>query len=111
MPAFQNPSIADITALLRSAKTIAVPRGSAFFTVILSTGTDTSHPTYALEIRSAADEVIWRGTGLQRSEYGTFTAALPTRLVPPGSYQLRLFGIRGSREELLQRYDVRVSSN
>ena len=110
-----NPLIVDLEPdALRSAasaKTIDVPRGAPFFNVILSTGTDTSHPAFGLEIRSAAGEVIWRGTGLQRSEYGTFTAALPTRLVPPGTYQLRLFGIRGSREDLLQRYDVRVRSN
>ena len=110
-----NPLIIDLEPdALRSggsARTIDVPRGAAFFNVILSTATESSHPIYALEIRNARQEVVWRGTGLKRSEYGTFTAALPTRLLPSGSYQLRLVGVRGSREEVLQRYDVRVRSH
>jgi hypothetical protein len=108
-----NPLIVDLEpdALRGEAKAnvIDIPPGTAFFNVILST--DASHPAYGLEVRDESGNAIWRGTGLKRSEYGTFTAALPARLVPPGRYELRLYGMNGSRESLLQRYHLRVTSN
>lgn len=107
-----NPSIIDIEPdHLRGgedARTIDVQRGARFFNVILAIAANERFPDYALEIRDAKGAVLWRGAGLRRTEYDTFTAALPSRLLPAGRYELRVLGLRGTREKLIQTYAVRI---
>lgn len=110
-----NPSIIDLEPdVLRGSaarRTIRVSSDAAFFNVILSISNEAAYPDYALEIRDSSARVIWRGSGLKRSEYDTFAAALPARLLPDGPYEIRVLGLRGVRETLLQRYDVNIQYN
>lgn len=107
-----NPPIVDLEPdVLRgeaASNVITVPRGARFFNVILTAAGDATWPGYALEIRDRAGATVWRGSGLRRSEFGTFAAALPSSMLPAGRYELRILGVRGAREELLQRHSIDI---
>lgn len=110
-----NPAIIDLEPdLMRGGSDTQVIRVSAdasLLNLILSTANVADHPAYALEIRDATGRVLWYGAGLRRSPYDTFVVALPARLFPGGRYAIRVLGIRGKRETLLQQYDVDILYN
>ena len=107
-----NPAIVDLEPdYLRggpSSTTIDVPRDAQLFNLILSVAGDATYPQYALEIRDQDGAVLFRGAGLRRSEQGTFSVALPKRAFPAARYEIRIVGIRGAREETLQKYAVDI---
>lgn len=110
-----NPAIIDLEPdVLRGGsdtQAIRVSADASLLNLILSTANGAVHPEYALEIRDATGRVIWHGAGLRRSPYDTFVVALPARLFPGGRYAIRVLGIRGERETLLQQYDVDILYN
>jgi hypothetical protein len=72
--------------------TIVVPADARLFTVILNSS-DAAPPNpsgYTLEVLNDGGSLVWRGAGLQRSRFGTFTVALPRTLLPAGRYRLVL---------------------
>jgi hypothetical protein len=87
---------------------VAIPAGTNLFTLILHSSDRRSYPGYTLEVVDGRNQVVWRGQGLRKSEYGTFTIALPRRLFPAGRYRIKLYGLRGGRRELVEDYAVRV---
>jgi hypothetical protein len=110
-----NPAIIDLEPdVLRGGsdtQTIRVSADASLLNLILSTANEGVHPDYALEIRDATGRVIWHGAGLRRSPYDTFVVALPARLFPGGRYAVRVLGIRGEQETLLQQYVVDILYN
>lgn len=90
------------------AKTVQVPASAGLFTCVLNVSGQPSFPDYVLEVRDRHGKLVWRGQGLRRSPYNTFTVALPRSLFPAGQYQLRLYGLRGQRRELVEEYVVRI---
>jgi hypothetical protein len=63
---------------------------------------------YEAEIVRADGGLVWRGRGLRRNEIGSFVLSLSRRLMPPGQYHARLWGIDGQKRELVGEYDLRV---
>ena len=73
-------------------QTIVVPTDARLFTVILNSN-DAAPPGsngYTLDVLGDNGSRVWRGEGLQRSRFGTFTVALPRTLLPAGRYRLVL---------------------
>jgi hypothetical protein len=91
-----------------AVKTVAVPSGANFFTLILNMAGQPSHPEYALEILDQGGRAIWRGRGLQKSLYNNFTVTLPRRSFSAGPYRIKLYGLRGARSELVEEYALRI---
>jgi len=91
-----------------SSRTVSIPAGATMFTLILNIKNRASFPDYSLSILDSAGAPIWSGPGLERSRLDTFTVTVPCSLLPGGEYQLKLFGVRGKRTELLEDYRVRI---
>lgn len=91
-----------------AVKTVAVPSGANFFTLILNIAGQPSHPEYALEILDQGGQVIWQGRGLQKSPYNNFTVTLPRRSFSAGQYRIKLYGLRGTRRELVEEYALHI---
>src|SRR5262245_17925983 len=91
-----------------SVPTVDVPAGAHLFTLILHVAGQPSHESYELEVSDQRGDTVWRGSGLQRSPYDTFTVTLPRRLISVGQYRIRLYGIRAGRQERVADYAVRV---
>lgn len=70
-----------------------------------------SFPDYRLEIVPADDsqtEPFWARSGLMRKADDTFSLYLPRGSLPPGRYELRLYGMGEGPKELLATYTVEV---
>ena len=92
-------------------KVVALPAGTEIITLVLATTTaDRKFAEYGLEIAGRAGSIVWRGSGLRKSPYDTFTVALPRRLIPDGEYRVSLVGIDGGRREVLDRYAIRTET-
>jgi len=91
-----------------SVPVIEVPAGAHFFTLILHVPGQPSHESYELEVADQRGAPVWRGPGIQKSPYDTFTVALPRRLIPAGQYRIRLYGISAGRQDRVADYRVRV---
>jgi hypothetical protein len=91
-----------------AARTIDVPSGVNFFTLILNLVEPPTYARYAIEILDQRGTVAWQGRGLQKTPYNTFTLALSRPLFPAGHYRINLYGLRGSRKELVEEYAVRI---
>jgi hypothetical protein len=108
-----NVPIVDLegAAVLRGERSTAVqrvelPKGTRLFNVVLYLPDETPAQRYDVEIVRDSD-VIWQGSDLRRSAYGTFTLALPTRLLPEGRYQIYLRAHRGT-ETGTHPYDFQI---
>lgn len=88
--------------------TIEVPSGANLFTLILNVAGEAWHSSYALEISNQRGATVWRGRGLHKSPYNTFTVALPRRSFPTGRYRIKLYGLRDGQRQLVEDYAVRV---
>jgi hypothetical protein len=89
-------------------RTIEVSARASIFTLILNVEGQPSHPNYGLEILSQSGKLVWRGRGLKKSAYNTFTLALPRRLLPAGQYRFKLYGAGSGRTELVEEYAARI---
>ena len=94
-------------------QTIVVPANARLFTVILNSN-DAAPPGstgYTLDVLGDNGSRVWRGEGLQRSRFGTFTVALPRTLLPAWVYclVLRMADPRGCADRLEDRSRVSPS--
>jgi hypothetical protein len=95
----------------RPLKVVALPAGTEIVTLVLATtAADRPFTEYGLEIADRAGSIVWRGAGLRKSPFDTFTVALPRRLIPDGEYRVSLVGIDRGRREVLDRYAIRTET-
>lgn len=99
-----------------------VPRGTAapavvslapddrFFTLVLSPADSRDFLDHEVVLESAEDGEIWRGLGLKKNRYGTFSLTFPRRRTEDGDYTLRVFGIAGRARELVGEYRFRIET-
>jgi hypothetical protein len=84
------------------SRTLEIPPSADLFTLILNLPPGTpSYPNYSLEIVDRNGAVIWSGNGLRRSAFDTFDVTLTRKLLPPGGYRLRLYGVQTIRKALV----------
>jgi hypothetical protein len=91
-------------AAAQGPRIISIPATANVFTLILNVEGQPSFSDYSLEIADSSGTVIWAGGGLQKSPSDTFTVAIPRRLLYAGRYQIKLYGARGDRKELIEDY-------
>ena len=115
----ENPPELNVS-VIDLLPTTAATRGGAFpeatpattesFTIILHLETETPYSDYAIDIVNERGEVEWTGRGLRRSPEGTFTLHLRRSFFGDGSYELILYGLRGSAKERIESYTLRIAS-
>lgn len=89
-------------------KTVEIGAGANFFTIVLNVSGQPGFNDYLLEIQDASGKIISSGRGLRKSQYNTFTAALPSSLLVSGTYKLSLYGTGTGSKKLVQDYSMRV---
>ncbi len=82
--------------------------GTDTFLLMLTPTDPREFPAYEVEILGAGDEAVWRGGGLELSEYGSLRLGLSRRFLAPGEYRIRLYGIAGGARELVDDYRVEI---
>ncbi|MEA2603497.1 MAG: hypothetical protein QOF89_4489 [Acidobacteriota bacterium] len=78
--------------------------------LILDFAGPASSPEYAIELATADSRPIWRRQGLRPGPDGTFTLEVPRDWLPPGTYRIRLLGLRGGEAQEVAQYELRVVS-
>jgi hypothetical protein len=85
---------------------VDVRRGTGLVTLVLHLEQDRKERSYAVEIRDARGHPVWRGSGLVKSTFDTFTLGLPRTLVPAGAYEIRLLAEDGGPSTLVDTYRI-----
>ncbi len=89
-------------------KRVILSKGASFFTCVLNVTGQPSFTNYSLKITNQRGQTMWQGAGLRKSPDNTFTLALPSRLLPAGRYQLKLYGTKPPQHEPVAVYAVQV---
>ena len=71
---------------------INVPPGARSMTLILNGEGVSVYPSYVVEILDGKGQLIWRGRGLKRGNYGNFTITLDPAFLGKGTLRLKLYG-------------------
>lgn len=90
-----------------NVKLIELPASANLFTLVLNVSGQPKASSYAAEITDQSRRVIWRGQGLRKSVYNTFTLSLSRRLLPAGRYHLTLYTL-GAQKEQVEDYALQV---
>jgi hypothetical protein len=67
-----------------------------------------SFPEYRLDIAAEDGRVLWTSSALRIRDDDTFTILVPHAFLRSGKYRVTLYGIDGSREDLVEIYPLRV---
>ncbi len=86
------------------AEHVVTPAPGTPLVLVLHLGDRGAFPDYSLEIRGGDGHRHWRSSGLVPSPIGTFNVELPAGFLPPGSYELRLYGGESDAGNLLATY-------
>ena len=90
-----------------NVKLIELPASANLFTLVLNVSGQPKASSYAAEITDQNRRVIWRGQGLRKSAYNTFTLSLSRRLLPAGRYHLTIYTL-GAQKEQVEDYAVHI---
>ena len=88
-------------------QTLTIAPGSELVALILNT-TARRYDEYALAIARDDGTAVWQGRGLRHDRDGTLSVVLPTTLLPPGEYRVKLSGVTGNGEQLVHEYPITV---
>jgi hypothetical protein len=84
------------------------PAWASRVVLILAFGGPASHPEYAVELATADGRPLWSRRGLQPGPDGTFVLDVPRPWLSPGTYRIRLSGLRGAAAQEVARYELRI---
>jgi len=89
---------------------IVTARGDSYL-LMTSLINPPAFPAYRLELveAGATPRTLWSSAALQRPANDTFQISVPRAFLPPGKYQVIVYGISGDRQERLASYSLRVS--
>ena len=90
-----------------SVKLIEPPPGANLFTLVLNVSGQPKASSYAVEITDQSRRLIWRGQGLHKSTYNTFTLSISRRALPAGRYHLTIYAVSAQNEKV-EDYAVEV---
>lgn len=109
-----NAPVQDLRAPSRGAGSPAVTldleAGTRLFTLVVQPASREDHPDYEAALLRADGSEVWRGRGLRKNRFGSFTLTLSRDLAGPGSYVVRLFGLDGERRVPLGEYTLRINA-
>jgi hypothetical protein len=86
---------------------VPLPPGGSYLFVLLTITDLRVFPEYRLEIRDRdSGHPFWATRGLHKTGDAEVSVALPRDLLPPGSYRLRLYGIKDGKVEDVGEYEL-----
>lgn len=89
-------------------QTVIAPKGDSVLLVVSLIGPN-DYDRYRLEIvRDEPHERIWSSEPLRPTNSNSFNVEVPSRALPPGSYKVIAYGIRGRAQELVATYAIDV---
>jgi hypothetical protein len=68
----------------------------------------TDYETYRLELVRESHDRIWSSEPLRATSRNTFDVEIPSRALPPGTYQMIAYGLRGSAQEQVATYTIDI---
>jgi len=81
-----------------------------YLTVVLKLAESETWPRYGVAIRAAGKaQILWRSDALTLSDQGALQLALSRPLLPPGSYQISVQGLRDGRTRELAEYALEIA--
>lgn len=111
-----NVTIAQLTPLTVAGERgtaepeeVELPGSSEELVLVLSLFEPGDYPDYEATVEDPQGNVLWRRSGLAPTAHGTFHLAFRRPLLPPGRYQVQLFGRDGERRVPLAVYDLRLT--
>lgn len=108
-----NATIAELTPAeeggTRSVAEVEVAQVSEAVVLVLGLADVRELPDYEAEILDGEGDRVWSRGGLRPTRLGTFHLAFRRDALPPGIYQIHLFGRVGERRTLLATYDLRLA--
>jgi len=81
-----------------------------FFTLVLSPADPRDFADHEVVLEKSGGGEVWRGRGLQKNRYGTFSVVLARRRTGDGDYTLRIFGIEGEQKRIVGEYHFRIET-
>jgi len=91
-------------------ETRVLPPGASYFFLVLAVNDFRPFPEYRLEIvNKDTGKPVWSSRGLHKTGISEISVALPRDLLPPGDYQLRLFGLKDGKAEPAGEYEMRIA--
>jgi hypothetical protein len=93
-----------------SARVVTVRSGALWLTLVITVRNHPPASQYDVEVTGDDGRTVWKGAGLERSAYGTFTLVVPKSLLENGVSHVRVFARRQNRRELLHDYAIRVET-
>jgi hypothetical protein len=98
----------EVRGAARPVKRINLPASTKVIMLVLNTSAQHSYSNYGLEMVDARGQVTWKGDGLHKSQYDTFTVAVPRKAVADGPLRLRVYGLVDGRRQLVEEYAVQI---
>ena len=88
---------------------IGLAPGTRMFTVILNVSGRPDFEDYGLEVISSQGVSAFQARGLKKSPENTFTLSLATRLLQPGPFEFKLYGLNAQGQRIpIQNYAVEL---
>ncbi len=87
--------------------TVDLSADAGTIALILNLEDDVDFPGYEIRVFDTTGEVE-RVPGMELSDVGNFSLALPAGALAAGSYELRLFGLGRDREQHIETYPIRL---
>lgn len=110
-----NVTIAELTPVeeggVRAASEVEVSEFSEELVLVLGLLDPGEYPDYEAEILDPDGVRRWSRQGLRPTPLGTFHLGFRRDVLPPGSYQVLLFGLGGDRRTRLATYDLRLAED
>lgn len=106
--------VRDLSATVRrdqaAPAVVTLAPDDRFFTLVLAPADPRDFPDHEVVLERAGRGEVWRGRGLRKNRYGTFSLVLARRLTGPGDYTLGVFGIAGESRVLVGEYHFRLEA-
>ncbi len=84
--------------------------GRARFVLVLTPTPPRMARSFEVEILDTGGRELWRGAGLETSEHGTLRLLMSSEVLPPGEYQLRIWGIDGGERLAAGEYSLSLTA-
>ncbi len=108
-----NVAVIDLlpsTAVVRgeNERSVAnVPADAEAVTLIINVEEAAVYPEYGAELVDAGGKAVFNVRGLRLSAHDTFTLHVPRGMLDPGTYQVRLYGVRHGVRLPIESYPLR----
>ncbi len=100
--------LAEATRGDQPASSFVVPPGVRSFLLVLTPLVEPMETGYRLEIRTRDGGEVWSGSGLARTDEGTFVIGLSRQFLKAGEYRILLFHDGGGGAKVVEEYAMRL---